>query len=277
MKKRWMTFLLALVMILSLPMAALAAGIRDEFGVTVVSNYWYHYTAFGDDLYVPYLKIEVKNNKSSPASKITVKAVFYNETQKSLFDEQTNYLISGSDTPLKSGYSKTAFITAGVGYKTKISELLLPDITAEIYINDEYYGTIEQMKTYAENAVSIIPGDIWAINQEDEEKKDGMSPEELINERCSFLCNQSANDFFQGFTNFSIINTTTNIQYDGKSGKFACIADAQYTIYALNGNYACGYAGHVEGTNIVIEKNEKLYQALQDSAATEAFWSTNWN
>jgi len=43
---------------------------------------------------------------------------------------------------LKTGYSKTAFVTSSVGYTSKPAVSNLADVTAEVYINGELYTTL---------------------------------------------------------------------------------------------------------------------------------------
>lgn len=113
--KRIISIVLVLVLCSTLLPMSFADGIRDQYTVEITSNYWYYYSAWGDSLYVPYLKLNITNEQNTPASKVVVKTVFYNENDKSVFDEQTDYLISSSDTPLRSGYKKTSFIRSNVG------------------------------------------------------------------------------------------------------------------------------------------------------------------
>lgn len=279
MKKRLLSFLCALMMLIGFASSALAAGVNSKFDVTVVSNYWYHYTAFGDNLYVPYLKLEVKNKQSSPASKIVVKVVFYDENKKEVFNEQTDYLVSYGDTALRSGYSKTSFIKASVGYAKQISVYSLPYLTAEIYINDEYCGIVEVMNTYDENTVSIIPGiSIEAMKQEKAEKEAQKTPEERIAERCSDLCKNSTNGTLKRLGVSSKINVNTDVKYDEKSGKFACVAVSDYYIsglYTISFN-GYGYIGHIEGTNVIIDNTKNLFYITEDKNAVNTFWSENW-
>lgn len=129
----------------------------DPFGVTVTAAYWNASTGFtGKTLYVPYLKIQVTNQQASPATKINVKVVFIDENEKSVWDDESSYLVSSGDTPLKTGYNKTAYISAGVGYTGKLSTDRLPDITAEVYINDESYGRISISKSYYEDTLNTV-------------------------------------------------------------------------------------------------------------------------
>ena len=129
---------------------------NDPFGLMVTASYWGTNTGLtGQTLYVPYIKLKVTNQEIDPAKKITVKAVFINEEDQSVFSDATSYLISSGDTPLKRGYNKTAYLRSSVGYKKQISISSLPDISAEIYVNDEYYGKVGIKKTYSAEMLDI--------------------------------------------------------------------------------------------------------------------------
>ena len=96
---------------------------------------------------MPYLKINVTNQKNQAADRIIIHVVFTNETDKTVWSDEQDYLVSYGDTALKPGFNKTAFIHSSVGYKSKPSVSNLPTITAEIYINDELYDTVSIEKT----------------------------------------------------------------------------------------------------------------------------------
>lgn len=119
-----------------------------EFLVEVTSCWAPNTGINGVTLYVPYLKAKVTNQRGKEASKITVDAVFYNESTKELWDDETYYLVRNGEVALKNGYSKTAFIKSSVGYQSRINELLLPTITAEIYVNGVIYDRITVDNVY---------------------------------------------------------------------------------------------------------------------------------
>ncbi len=155
MKRVWLSVLIAIVL-LCIVNVAFSKGSIDDYGVEIIANCWTMSTSMGgSSLIVPYLKVNVTNRQESAASKITVKVVFYNEAEKSMWSDETNYLVSSSDDPLKPGYNKTAFVKSSVGYRSKISEARLPDISAEVYINDIYYGQVSVHNTYSEKTVSL--------------------------------------------------------------------------------------------------------------------------
>lgn len=102
-----------------------------------------------DDLYGPSVQIDIVNQEEAPAKNISVKAIFYDLNNKNLWSHTSENIISSSDTPLKQGYHKTAFLKSSVGYRSRISESGLPKIVAEIYINDSFYGIVEVDRTFS--------------------------------------------------------------------------------------------------------------------------------
>lgn len=128
---------------------------KDPFMVAITANCWAENSG-ASTIYSPYLKIKVINQQGKPAEKATIKVVFYNISEKTLWSDEKDYLISSSDAPVKDGYGKTAFVRSSVGYRSKISEKQLPHITAEIYVNDELYGEVEVNNTYDETPIMVI-------------------------------------------------------------------------------------------------------------------------
>lgn len=107
--------------------------------ITKLSSGWEMNTSWSKTLYVPVLKFDVLNSGTGDATKVTVKVVFTDQATKQVWDEETTYVIGSSDTPLKAGFSKKAFVYSSVGYKTKITP---PDLSADIYINGQLVDTI---------------------------------------------------------------------------------------------------------------------------------------
>ena len=101
---------------------------------------WEMNTSWSKTLYVPVLKFDVRNTGTGEAERVVVKVVFTNEETKQIWDEETTYVVGSSDTPLKVGFSKKAFVYSSVGYKTSTDAK--PNLTADIYINDELVMTI---------------------------------------------------------------------------------------------------------------------------------------
>ena len=92
-------------------------------------------------LYVPQLKFSVKNTGDADAETVIVKCIFINEDTKEIWDSDTTYVIGSSDAPLQPGFSKKVFSYASVGYESKLSSKQLPNLSVEIYINDELITT----------------------------------------------------------------------------------------------------------------------------------------
>lgn len=101
---------------------------------------WEMNTSWSNTLYVPVVKFDVRNVGTGEADRVVVKVVFTDDESKQIWDEVTTYVIASSDSPLKAGFSKKAFVYSSVGYKT--NTVVTPNLTAEIYINDVYEETI---------------------------------------------------------------------------------------------------------------------------------------
>lgn len=101
---------------------------------------WDYNSSWSQTLYVPYLKFDVRNTGTGDANSITVRCVFTNNETKQIWDEETTYVVGSSDSPLKSGYSKKAFVYASVGYKSNIG--ITPELTVDIYINEQLVDTV---------------------------------------------------------------------------------------------------------------------------------------
>ena len=110
---------------------------QKPFYPIVTAKYWEK----SNSLFVPYLKIDVINQTREPANLIYVYVIFYDVANRNLWSTSSSLLVSSGDTPLKQGFRKTAFLKAAVGYESRIDKELLASITAEIYINSEFYGT----------------------------------------------------------------------------------------------------------------------------------------
>ena len=100
---------------------------------------WEMNTSWSKTLYIPALKFDVVNTGTGDAENITVRVVFTNQSTKEIWDEETTYVVGSSDTPLRAGYSKKAFVYSSVGYKTKVTP---PELTADIYLNNELVQSI---------------------------------------------------------------------------------------------------------------------------------------
>lgn len=117
----------------------LASG-QPELSIENMVKGWEMNSSWSKTLYVPTLKFDVRNTGTGEAERVTVRCVFTNVETKEVWDEETAYVVGSSDTPLKAGYSKKAFIYSSVGYKSKIS--ITPELTVDIYINDQLVDTV---------------------------------------------------------------------------------------------------------------------------------------
>ena len=71
----------------------------------------------------------------------------YDETKKESWTE-ASYTAVSSSVPLRLGFSASAFLKGNHGYKSMISKESLPELTADIYINDSFYGSVEIKREY---------------------------------------------------------------------------------------------------------------------------------
>ena len=97
------------------------------------------------DIFAPHLKIKLKNTSSGNIEKLVVKTTFV-KSDGEVFGTDDSYVIGYSDSPLRPGQFKTAFLNSSIGYTREIYGL--PSMKAEIYINDVYYKDIWVKKEY---------------------------------------------------------------------------------------------------------------------------------
>lgn len=124
---------------------------QRPFYPLVTAKYW----TKSDSLFVPYIKLDVINQKREPASLIYVYVIYYDVVNRNLWSTSSSLLVSSGYTPLKQGFRKTAFLEASVGYESQINKEHLPSIIAEIYINGEFYGTTKVDSDYEYNGYEL--------------------------------------------------------------------------------------------------------------------------
>lgn len=124
---------------------------QRPFYPIVTVKYW----AKSNSLFVPYIKLDVINQEREPASLIYVYVIYYDVVNRNLWSTSSSLLVSSGYTPLKQGFRKTAFLKASVGYESQINKEHLPSITAEIYINGEFYGTTKVDSDYEYNEYEL--------------------------------------------------------------------------------------------------------------------------
>lgn len=110
---------------------------QNPFFPIVTAKYWEK----SDNLYVPYLKVDIINQNKESADLIYVTAVYYDVKNRNLWSYSHSCIITNANTPLKQGYRKTAFLKASVGYEKQVDKEHLPEISAELFINGDFYGT----------------------------------------------------------------------------------------------------------------------------------------
>lgn len=116
--------------------ALLEAEAKTGIKITSIKSSWKIRSGLGgNELLSPSLMIKLKNIGNKNIKRLFIKADFV-KGNKEIFGEGTDYLIGSSDTPLKPGYSKTAFIYSNIGFTSFFADL--PSLSAEIYINDIY-------------------------------------------------------------------------------------------------------------------------------------------
>jgi len=118
--------------------------------VTSIETLWAWQTDIGGKrLLSPQIKITLKNVSKKDISSLYVKASFVNKQTKEVFGDGLDYIVSSVEAPLKSGYSKTARISADVGYTNDSIALNFPELSVDIYINDVFYKQVQVEKIYA--------------------------------------------------------------------------------------------------------------------------------
>ncbi len=100
-------------------------------------------------LLCPKLQIKFKNTSDKDIDRLEVKASFINSSNNEVFGDASAYVIGYGDPPLRPGYSKTAFLTSNVGYKSDMVAIDFPPLVAEVYVNDELYEKVPISEKYA--------------------------------------------------------------------------------------------------------------------------------
>lgn len=171
---------------------------QKPFFPIVTAKYWKK----SDNLYVPYLKIDIINQNKKPAGLIFVKAVYYDLKGRNLWSHSLSCIVSNVNTPLKQGYRKTAFLEASVGYENKIDKEHLPKILAEIYINGEFYGTTMVDSDYDYNEYDLPLNEEPVIIENDYVKVNGAAFYPIIKQN-KWTRNS---DIYSPFLQLDIIN-----------------------------------------------------------------------
>ena len=116
---------------------------NGDFGLFVTENRW----ILNDKLYIPYLKIAILNQSQNVQTDIKIKAVFYTIDTKELWSEVTSNVVAYG-SKLLPGFKTESFLRSSHGFVNQLSEENLPDIYAEIYVNETFYGYVIVNRTY---------------------------------------------------------------------------------------------------------------------------------
>ncbi len=125
-------------------------AIEKKTGVRLISetSKWDWKGSFSQKLLMPHLTLKFKNVSQSSIQRLVVKATFLDIDKKEVFGEANSYMVGNGDSPLPTGFSKTAYLSAGVGYKNDMVALSFPNIVCEVYVNDILYKKIKISKMY---------------------------------------------------------------------------------------------------------------------------------
>ena len=123
----------------------LAKG-QPDYDIEKMSVGWEFHNDIGQRILQPTVRFDIKNIGTGSANSIVVKCVFKENANNKVWSENSRYVVSSSDMPLEPGVAKGVIITSSIGY-TKLP-MALPELTAEIYINDRFIATIPIPSTY---------------------------------------------------------------------------------------------------------------------------------
>ncbi len=119
---------------------------QQKIGIEIISIESYWKSTISNDyneLLVPELKIKVKNISGNDIKELKVKATFV-QSNNEVLGTDTDYTIYYGDTPLRPNQIKLAIVSSEIGYLDPlgIKRFDLPDVKAEIYINDVFYKSV---------------------------------------------------------------------------------------------------------------------------------------
>jgi hypothetical protein len=94
-------------------------------------------------LFVPQLRLVFKNIVGYPLRGIDIKTNFIKTSGNEIFGDSSDTLVyEYSGSALEPGFSKTVFATCNVGYRNQISFSSVPNLYADIYVNNRFYKKI---------------------------------------------------------------------------------------------------------------------------------------
>lgn len=256
MKKLLISLLLLLACFASLCPFSFADDTTEPFSVEITENYWNKQSFLGQTLYVPYFELKITNEQNTSAKKIKVQTVVYNEEEKSVWDDISETVISSNDAPLRAGFSKSEAFASTRGYEKQISEVALPKLTVEIYVNDEYYGDFTILNTYTRQpSYSVVPKKTEEIDGEfDENIVQQLIKEALEEDVTNRLYADYTTGSLKGFV-LSDFKYNYDIDYLADTGSFTCTVSG--TVYigipyvtGFDQSYSYNYKGQVDGTDV---------------------------
>ena len=136
-----------------------------DFCPVIKQNRWKR----NSDIYSPFLHIDIINQQEEPADQVDLDVHFYNTTGKTESWGQYTESVLPANVLLRPGFNISAFVKCPAGYEKMMQEGDLPDIVALVYINSEYYGSIEIVNSYENKNDDVI----LTIDDGDEEKRGG--------------------------------------------------------------------------------------------------------
>ena len=114
---------------------------KQSFALENLTASWNKNDSSSKTLYAPVVKFVLRNTGNMDADRVTVKCVFIDQDTQVEWDEAHVYVASSSTVPLKVDYAREVVIYSDKGYPKRMSNV--PNLRAEIYVNDEPVGMIE--------------------------------------------------------------------------------------------------------------------------------------
>ena len=114
-----------------------------DFHLTISQNCWLK----NGDLYTPYFRLDIVNQQEISAGALNITVKFFNDNDDKEWGNISEKLLSDS-VSLRPGVNITYFVKGSSGFYNKLSEELLPDIYAKVFINDISYGIVDINKSY---------------------------------------------------------------------------------------------------------------------------------
>lgn len=120
--------------------------------VEVEEAYWH----LNNAVYTPFLKVRITNISEYKIQRPSVQASFYNLLDKSCWGNDVDIESSNAKQSLRPGYSRMYTLKSENGYEDKVTKESLPEISAQLFVNNHYYGVVEIEKSYRASAAKPI-------------------------------------------------------------------------------------------------------------------------